>query len=576
MRVARRWLPVQVQPLEGESIDSWLEASARALGCSVGYLAAAAGLPARVRPPWLTLLSPMQSQLLAAATGVPADSFEAMTLSWYDGVALHIDPDTVRHNPKFPFGALSRSRFCPACLRETGGRWQLRWRLGWSFACLEHGCLLVDDCPGCGSYQRSSQYYRRLQPAATCRCGFSLGTVPTLRWTVRHDFSWAQQVVNEVIDDGYFDFGVFDTHARLLEEVLGAVRSLANRILNYASTHSLPIRDVEDGVTGEHTVDFASSRARQTLNNKVPLRALDVAVGTTLALKVLRHASVTDCGVAARWFIAGENATSGSAEIRSCARDSDIAAAIALKARSADMGPELQLRYRTATTMPCAPTPGQNRTQKKAARRPAALWPEWAALLLSGRHETLVLRETLSCAALLVGATIKPFAAVRLLGAAESHSTLNQRLWALCDSDYWESIQQALVRLSDFLEHGGGRINYERRRQLDYSPLVSDGSWQQQTSRAAGALQSGSSVVAAHCYLIERVSGSPRLAVLAYPELDPWSLTRLVAAFRAGLTPPLVSTLDRRARSFLREQGNQRTGVLAPAPSNCLMDSIFR
>ncbi len=555
MRVARRWLPLQLQPLKGESIDSWLEASARAMGGTVGTLAAAAKLPATAKPPWLTCLPPAQAQLLAAATGVPPESFEAMTLSKYDGTALHIAAGTERLDPKFPFGALPRSRFCPACLRETGGRWQLRWRLGWSFACLEHNCILVDQCPGCGSYQRSTQYYRRLQPPATCRCGLPLGTVPTLRWTDRHDFSWAQEAVNEVIDDGYYDFGIFDAHPRLLEEVLGAVRSLANRILNYSSTHSLTIEDVEDDLTGEHTVGFASSQARETLNNKAPLRALDVAVGTTLALKVLRHASVTDCGMAARWFIAGQNATSGPAEIRSCVRDSDIAAAIVLEARNADLGPELQLRYRSATTLPCAPSPGQKRIQKKAARLPAAIWSQWASVLLSGRRKTLVLRETLSCATLLVGATIKPFVAVRLLGVVESHSVLNQRLWALCDSSYWESMQQALVRLSDFLEQGGGRINYERRRQLDYSLLVSDDFWQQQMEGDAGSLPSGSSVVAARCYLIERISGSPRLALQFRPELDYWSLTRLVTAFTAHLTEPTVAALDQRARSFLAEQG---------------------
>ncbi|WP_374227332.1 TniQ family protein [Streptomyces sp. AC512_CC834] len=41
------------------------------------------------------------------------------------------------------------SRFCPACLEETGGRWQVTWRLGWSFACIRHHVLLADRCPAC-------------------------------------------------------------------------------------------------------------------------------------------------------------------------------------------------------------------------------------------------------------------------------------------------------------------------------------------------------------------------------------------------------------------------------------------
>lgn len=43
-----------------------------------------------------------------------------------------------------------RSRACPACLRENGGRWLLRWRLIWSFACVRHHVFLLSTCRGCG------------------------------------------------------------------------------------------------------------------------------------------------------------------------------------------------------------------------------------------------------------------------------------------------------------------------------------------------------------------------------------------------------------------------------------------
>src|SRR5262249_56815433 len=39
--------------------------------------------------------------------------------------------------------------YCPACLREDGGRWQLVWRLPWAFACPRHHRLLADTCPAC-------------------------------------------------------------------------------------------------------------------------------------------------------------------------------------------------------------------------------------------------------------------------------------------------------------------------------------------------------------------------------------------------------------------------------------------
>lgn len=140
MEVNRRLLPVQVQPLEGEALDSWLEATALAAGMTVAGVAAVANLPIAAMPTWKRWLSPAQSQSLAAATGVPPEALEAMTLSRYDGTALRLDPESHRSDPKFPFGPLSWSRFCPDRIRETGGRWQLCWRLGWSFACPKHDC----------------------------------------------------------------------------------------------------------------------------------------------------------------------------------------------------------------------------------------------------------------------------------------------------------------------------------------------------------------------------------------------------------------------------------------------------
>ncbi|MBJ7337129.1 TniQ family protein [Mycolicibacterium sp.] len=149
MRAERRQLPLQVEPLEGESLESWLEATALAAGLPTGALAAAGGLPTAARPSWRNWLSPTQTLALAAATGLPTSSLQAMTLSHYDGRALSLDPEWHRLDPTFPFGPLSWSRFCPECIRETAGRWQLAWRLGWSFACMHHNCLLVDACPEC-------------------------------------------------------------------------------------------------------------------------------------------------------------------------------------------------------------------------------------------------------------------------------------------------------------------------------------------------------------------------------------------------------------------------------------------
>lgn len=257
MRADRRLLPVQVQPLEGEALDSWLEATALAMGGTLGTVAVAGNLPTAAVPLWRRWLSSDQLQSLTAATGVSGEALEAMTLSRYDRLALRLDSRTHRLDRDFPFGALSWSRFCPACLRETRGRWQLSWFLAWSFACLKHNCLLVDYCPECRVHQRSTQQYRRVPSPAACRCGRPLDLAPTVKLLGDdHSFLWSQREINNVIGKGHIGFGVFGLYPRPHNEVLVAVRSLANRALTFAAEQGLSIGQVFDESTGRGSVEF--------------------------------------------------------------------------------------------------------------------------------------------------------------------------------------------------------------------------------------------------------------------------------------------------------------------------------
>jgi len=49
-------------------------------------------------------------------------------------------------------GPRSSVQFCPLCLGgETCPAFRRGWRFGYEVACLHHGCLLHDRCPGCGA-----------------------------------------------------------------------------------------------------------------------------------------------------------------------------------------------------------------------------------------------------------------------------------------------------------------------------------------------------------------------------------------------------------------------------------------
>ena len=556
MEVNRRLLPVQVQPLEGEALDSWLEATALAMGATLGSVAAAANLPTAAVPPWQRWLSSDQLQSLTTATGISGEALEAMTLSRYDGLALRLDPKTRRLDPNFPFGALSWSRYCPACLRETRGRWQLSWFLAWSFACLKHNCLLVDYCPECRVHQRSTQQYRRVPSPAACRCGRPLDLAPTVQLLADdHSFLWSQRAINDMIGKGHIGFGVFGPYPRPHNEVLVAVRSLANRALTFAAEQGLSIEKVFDESTGRGSVEFIPAEARRTLSNRPPQHALEMAVGVTIAMRVLTQPSITEAGKYARSFLEGQNAITGPAELRSCPKDSDVAVAVVLKARTADLSLDDQLRYRVTSTAPSLPNPDPRRVRVMAAMLPTALWTEWAARLQPDGDHTVETREMLSFAALIVGSAVTPDAAVRLLGGSGHASAVRRKLRKISDAVRKQLICSALCQLNEYLQESGSFIDYERRRRLDYTALLPVEAWHRESEEHGGVFPPGLSATAARCYLIERMSGSPVRALASHLELHNRSLQTFVAAFKLNLTEPMVTTLDHMAEGFLRQQG---------------------
>jgi len=99
--------------------------------------------------------------------------------------------------------------------------------------------LLADACSFCGKYQRRQQVYRRVPTPTMCVCGDLLGAAETVKLPTDHVIVDAQPQVLDVINEGDVSFGVFVATRSSVRDVLVAARSLANRVLNYASTHGL-------------------------------------------------------------------------------------------------------------------------------------------------------------------------------------------------------------------------------------------------------------------------------------------------------------------------------------------------
>lgn len=107
-------------------------------------------------------LHPDQAAGLSAATGVPSDRIQQMVLTTWAGT-LACDTDKHGNNithdaQKFAINNwlyTKGSHYCPQCLGENDGAWQLSWKSPFTFACLTHGTALLTHCPTC--QQRADQ-----------------------------------------------------------------------------------------------------------------------------------------------------------------------------------------------------------------------------------------------------------------------------------------------------------------------------------------------------------------------------------------------------------------------------------
>lgn len=144
-------IPLWVPPVEGEALDSWLAAYSRRLRTDVSQFLSFVGLHGTRPNHMVRCLTERERQVLSERTGLAPERLIEMTLEPWDGVAVSIDRPTRRliRPPNWRHTG-NTTRYCPGCLGESAGRWQISWRLPWSFACTRHGTLLLDRCPACG------------------------------------------------------------------------------------------------------------------------------------------------------------------------------------------------------------------------------------------------------------------------------------------------------------------------------------------------------------------------------------------------------------------------------------------
>lgn len=579
MNATVRTLPIRIDPVDGEAIDSWVEAIAHRTHTAFGDLLTAVGLSpynAMGTSAWIVCLNADEAAAISTATGITHDVLETMTLQHYSGRAVRIKPDSRMLSRAFPWGRGRGSRFCPTCLEETGGRWQLAWRLGWTFACTIHNCLLADACPHCGAVQRRRTHIgdiipqpgRCSHPAPDAigrtppRCGADLTTASAASFDADHPVIHAQRIVNTVLDRETVTFGAYQTVPQPRLNVLADIRAVAGRALAYATPQDLEAVIPQDlnriyRSTAEPSDPRSGPASTDTKPGlAAPARAATAAVGVVAAMKAVDRADVASAGDALRWLVTSSRERGSAVYATNIAwgmNTSPVLTGVQLTALGPLLNPSDQLRYRIGTPLPARPAPGSARTAILARRLPSLLWPTWALPLAIPNCHQWQLRPALSAILLLVNSRLNLDEATRAIDNPIEGHAVSRVLQLLEKQDQWQSIRAALIRMADYLADHGVPIDYQRRRQLDYTMLLPDKAWAQICRDTATPGSRPARARIARCFLFERLSGQPI-------STSPWALNdsafrTKTADFPRHLTPELAQALNEHAHEFLADQG---------------------
>jgi transposase len=575
-----RMFPIRLAPLPCEALDSWLEALMRRLDIARRDLTAALDLAEprgrKVPPNWTVVLDRDVSEALSNATGVDPSTLAAMTLARYDGVALRLDHQRRVVIRTELWGRGTGSRYCPRCLEGSGGRWPLRWRLSWSFACVRHRCLLADTCPRCHGTPRTRQHWLAVsqpgrcdQPAdpvlrgrALVRCGHDLTDTATTSLAPSSPAIRAQQILDEAIGCGTASFGVYATQPVPTAAMLADLTALASRVINDIPTGHLRRFLPTDLITVYETARalplsrYRAARADARSGAMAPANAAITAAALTAAVKVLDSPDTPSGATMLRDLFAGAGAPGFSPHRPSAgafgSHTTSTLTAIHLSSVGRWLTPSDQLRHRTATATPRRPDDRRSR----AHCLPTMLWPWWSLRLSSPKMlHVRTVRPALACAAVIVGSTMSPSAAAAALGRPADPGHLARTLRILNTDTAWPQIASALTRLADHLDTDGSPIDYQRRRQLTYRDLLPADHWQHLCHQAGAPPGLDLRARSARCFLFERISGMPaELAPPAYAITTPAHRNALLE-LPAYLTPQLLAQLDNAAIEFLTSAG---------------------
>lgn len=593
-RLGPRTLPLGITPVPGEALDSWLAALAQCHDLQWGKFLSV------ILPPslasgrnWISRLNltahltAAELRCISAATGVDTACIKALTWRRFDGLIGTVD--VVQRHMKMTW-PLGRSRFCPACLSNSPGRWQLEWQLPWVFTCRKHFRLLADSCPACGHNQRTGRGWLKgnlvpdpescgaAQPDGT-RCGQRLSAASTISLPEGHPFLQAQAALSTVLSDTTVTAGLYTTMPGPTTQFLADLRLLAMRFAEETALYEPEILSLPhpygDLIGAGDSIEVRRWLASPNTRRTVP--ALMAAVGISAALKVLRCDTVDEAAALVQPLItarrgAGKVVNTGALTTQN---RNPVIDATTMRALRDSMGPLDQLRYRAWEPLPRLPRKMQTSVLRSI---PTCLWKDWLIRLLppdgrSGRRKAT--RAGLAMLLLAVGnrASEPEMArslALKLLTAKYAENPCLSVRLRLRDDGLWPNVATALTRLSDYLRDHPSPIDYSRRRRLDYRNLLPDSDWQEIFAATDfGRLDCARTGQRVRNWMFDRASMLP-------VDMSPFTASHPKLEGRPELiellAPPIADRLDAVALQFLQQHRVFDEPVAWSPPLNLVAD----
>ena len=561
-----RSLPIGVSPHPGEGLDSYLEALAARHHAAWGDVLDAVGLDARTSVgravySWLMALPVDRARDLQTSCRVDCATLQSMTMADLTG---SVGESHCTAAPMVPM-CLSppRSRFCPACLTETGGRWQLWWRLRWAFACPYHQCLLADTCPSCDRWQRIGPHPQGLVPAPNrCsrkadnahgrdlrRCGADLSAAPARRDLRGSAVLNAQSTILAAYRSGCAAFGIYAFDPVSAAQLTADLSGLAARILRFAHAEDL------GGLLPTCLLDTyrqcVANRPAHQSHAATPISgAAATAVAAVVAMRVLTCSDPHAAGAQLHWLVSASRRRGlavTASNIGWSRHISDALHSAQLCSLSPFLTPSDQLRYRSAAARPTTPDASTDRTRHV----PAMLWPNAAFFFVAPAVGIEQLRTALSAAVCLVSARRTLPQVIASLGSATTAPAVSRVLQALRADHRWPAMLAALTGLAETLDRGACPIDYARRRALPFEEFLSDLQWREVCWDTATPTGRALRVRLVRCWMFERAIGSPVRD--CSHALDTAEFRSKVKTLPLTLTPATVARLDHAATKFLRQ-----------------------